>query len=204
MNPPPYTNTNEHGDSFSTEGQSTSYHQWVARRRADFDAQFPAVAALGETEREERFTRFLEETTVGGDTDTFPLDSRWEIPVIEAIFNNNRPQLEALIQAGQTNLNAYMTRFEGGFKPIHLATAKDSPEMIELLIRNGADVNSGMALTGKTALLIAAERNNIKTVSTLLRYGADPTLTDDRGRSPIDFAKQNKNTEMLLAFCETP
>ena len=55
---------------------------------------------------------------------------------------------------------------------------------IEKLVREGANINEPNN-AGKTPLHLACEKNLPQTVITLLGFGADPTLKDVKGRTPL-------------------
>ncbi|XP_035691172.1 uncharacterized protein LOC118426044 [Branchiostoma floridae] len=75
------------------------------------------------------------------------------------------------------------------------AVSREQPEMVELILRHSKKV---MGLTDyvnqrschldqqRTALHKAAELGSLPCVNVLLRYGADPTLTDATGATPLD------------------
>nr|MBC8472833.1 ankyrin repeat domain-containing protein [Planctomycetota bacterium] len=54
---------------------------------------------------------------------------------------------------------------------IHWAAYHDRPEIVELLITKGADVNAKTSL-GQTPLELAKPRRNTKTIKLLQKYGA--------------------------------
>ena len=69
---------------------------------------------------------------------------------------------------------------EDGIKCIHLAAGLENACILELLLENGAAVNSQTS-DGLTALHIAAIWGRAEQVETLLKYGADPLLVDATG-----------------------
>ncbi len=71
-----------------------------------------------------------------------------------------------------------------GFTPLHSAAANaNAPEMIEFLVRNGADINA-RTLDGRSAYNIADANSNRKVVEIILKLGGNaepqkfPVLTD--------------------------
>ena len=69
---------------------------------------------------------------------------------------------------------------EDGIKCIHLAAGLENVRILQLLLENGAAVNSQTS-DGLTALHIAAIWGRAEQVETLLKYGADPLLLDATG-----------------------
>lgn len=75
-----------------------------------------------------------------------------------------------------------------GDAPLHLAASRGELQELEILIRNGADLN----LPGEhefTALHLAILRGHVEVVRFLIEAGADFTVCNDDGRTPLDFAK---------------
>lgn len=70
-------------------------------------------------------------------------------------------------------------------------------EVVKLLLARGAAVDARNALTGTTALMMAAEMGHLEAVKVLLHSGANALLKDDAGRSALDRAKAAGNTEMV-------
>ncbi|CAH3199065.1 unnamed protein product, partial [Porites evermanni] len=60
----------------------------------------------------------------------------------------------------------------------------------------GANVNA-KGYVGKTPLHIAASHGYEKSSGTLLDHGADVTITDDNGLSPVDVARGRKVQTVL-------
>jgi ankyrin repeat protein len=65
-----------------------------------------------------------------------------------------------------------------------------------LLLKHGAKVNDQDRF-GRSALMDAAFKGQVKTVKFLLANGANPRLKDDDGKTAWDLAKENGHTEIL-------
>jgi len=72
-----------------------------------------------------------------------------------------------------------------GSTPLSLAALTGNTEVIDLLIRNGAEVN-GQNKDGATPLLGAAFLGRVEAVNLLLAEGADPNIRNDKGETPLD------------------
>lgn len=72
--------------------------------------------------------------------------------------------------------------------PLHYAAITGSPDCINLLIRNGAQVNAG--IENKSALFYAVQKNHIKCVNILLQYGANPNISFMNNDSPLHVAAE--------------
>ena len=68
------------------------------------------------------------------------------------------------------------------------------------LIDNGLDINSFNEVQDSryTALHAAALSNNPKGVQLLIEFGADPTLRDGRGRTPLELARFVNNRDQSV------
>jgi hypothetical protein len=70
------------------------------------------------------------------------------------------------------------------------------PELLELVLERGGDINS-RGWKGQTALHAAARRGDVAGVQRLLRQGADPRITDDAGRRPVQVTRNKKISALL-------
>lgn len=67
------------------------------------------------------------------------------------------------------------------------AVYRASTELVELLVKHGADVNR-KAKDGSSALVIATRRNHVPIFRFLLENGADPLVQDANGFTPLILA----------------
>ena len=69
-----------------------------------------------------------------------------------------------------------------GKRPLHLATTcrKEMPAIVEILLTAGADID-GRDRRGSTPLMAAARNHCLQIMTTLLKKGADATLSDEDG-----------------------
>ena len=91
-----------------------------------------------------------------------------------------------------------------GYTPLHEATAIKAYKILELLLQNGANVNS--IANGKyTALHIAASIDARKCIEVILRYDPDLKALDEYGRTPLASAglNNNKKASQLLQTAGT-
>lgn len=81
-----------------------------------------------------------------------------------------------------------------GKTTLHTAACEAYPEMVELLITRGADVNA-TDLDGRTPLMEAALWGRVENAKLLLQHGAQkhlPCIENDRIHRAVDFAKRTK------------
>jgi len=100
-------------------------------------------------------------------------------------------QLLAAIQSGENG--AVVSHLAGGanvncldahgMTPLMQAAHKGSPDLCELLLNHGADVNSNFHDYGYTALMFAAITGNLQTTEILLANGAKPLVKNSVGRN---------------------
>ncbi|MEJ7593002.1 MAG: ankyrin repeat domain-containing protein [Planctomycetaceae bacterium] len=109
--------------------------------------------------------------------------------------NLNDPKLlQLLLNAG---LPPETTDMKGNSLLIQAAV---NPKCVELLLKNGANVNrvcdSDIAAT---ALIRAASLGKRKSVELLLQHGADPTIKDKSGESAVDVVdKRSREREAII------
>lgn len=97
-----------------------------------------------------------------------------------------------------------MLFFQTGATALYTATEEGHLDIIELLIRHGADVNRSpkgqvardLHIEYQTPLLIACMRNHDAVIRHLIRSNADVNVTSERGSSPFLAICQHNNVEI--------
>lgn len=114
----------------------------------------------------------------------------------KAILKNDAPAAEALLAAG-ANPNA-VVEIVPGFGTTYLITAasNSSLPLVQLLLKNKAQVNQPDAFK-TTALMAAASKGNKALVELLLASGADARAKDNDGKDALAFAKESGNAETI-------
>jgi uncharacterized protein len=77
-----------------------------------------------------------------------------------------------------------------GTQPIHDAALGDNPEVIRELVKSGANVNARTRDEALTPLHIAATMGKMKAVEALVALGADLTIKNSLGRTPLEAAER--------------
>lgn len=126
-----------------------------------------------------------------------------DTPLSEACMFN-KPQwaeglqeevVRTLLEAG-----AVLKPEGAGQSPLYSAAAQSGPEVIEMLIAAGSDVNESFSglHDGQTALMVAALSNaNPEVVKILLKAGADINKKASNGETALDWAKRNRTPGAL-------
>lgn len=106
-----------------------------------------------------------------------------------ACYNGNEKAVKALLEKGaRVNKN--------GWTPLHYAAASGNNSIVTMLLAKDAFVNAASP-NATTPVMMAARGGHIYTVKLLYDNGADITMKNQRGYSAIDFALENKNTNIV-------
>ena len=120
--------------------------------------------------------------------------------LFRAIVDNRPQQARQLLDQYPTLSQAQDNR---GYGALYKAAYMKRPEVVNLLIERGADVNLGTA-RGTRPLHASAENGSVEITNALLDHGADVNLRDGGGRTPLHWAAYNGSLEIinrLLAAC---
>lgn len=79
---------------------------------------------------------------------------------------------------------------EQGRTALMIASYSGNAEAVEYLCQAGASLNLQEPFKKCTALLYAAYYNHVDVAEILLKYGADPTITDRYGNTPLYYAEE--------------
>lgn len=105
--------------------------------------------------------------------------SEEETRLMAEIQNGEKDAVVSLLGAG-ANVNCLDAH---GMTPLMQAAHKASPDLCELLLNHGADVNSNFHDYAYTALMFAAITGNLQTTEILLANGAKPLVKNSVGRN---------------------
>lgn len=99
--------------------------------------------------------------------------------LMNAAANGDSRKVFEILDSG-LNVDVTFERDESefsGMTVLMVASKRGYPEMVEALIKRGANVNL-KRYVGDTPLMLAAGSDNVKTVSVLLKAGADPNVKE--------------------------
>ncbi|KAI0097525.1 ankyrin repeat-containing domain protein [Nemania sp. FL0031] len=84
--------------------------------------------------------------------------------------------------------------------PLYASCCRQSEQMVQLLLDNGADPNQRCSEIRNTSLHEAVIRKNVEIIKLLLNAGADHNIRDELGLTAIDAAAEQGNADAIPAF----
>lgn len=120
----------------------------------------------------------------------------------KALTSKNAKQLEELLKSNPACANAILPPSQ--YTILAEASRVSSPEIVVLLLKNGADVNSPSGPRKFTALRNAGGTRP-EIFKLLLDAGANPMMRDDIGTSDFDYAMMGygRNKELVRAMLDS-
>ena len=120
-------------------------------------------------------------------------------PLHLAVRSNRNPAVTAALLEVGADVHA---RQEDGPTPLHDAA---TAEVVALLLEAGADIEARATYLGwrqpngrdMTPLHVAAKRGNAAVFMALLDARADPSALDIEGKTPLDYAREQKALQEL-------
>ena len=93
-----------------------------------------------------------------------------------------------------------------GWLPLHLASCHGHDDVASYLIHKGVAINYCAEVGGPTALYLACREGHTAVVNSLLRHGADPTIPDHAGWTPLLAASYSGHWSVVkaLVHCKVP
>lgn len=134
----------------------------------------------------------------GGGNELVDVNSRSEdgyTPIIVAIEAKNQEILQLLIENGA---NLYERHPVFNRTTVGTAAYYENEEAVEMLLKKDSKLaNIGSTVDGWTPLEDATLKANVAIVKMLLQYGANPTITDKHGGTPMDMATKFGKGEIV-------
>ncbi len=116
-----------------------------------------------------------------------------ETPLMLAALAGKGEIVNYLLQRG-ADINA---RNASGMTSLHAAAYAGHADIVRLLIAKGAKINDLSNRSHVTPLHVASEENHLATVKTLLELGADTSLVEINGYSPISRSGFREHWDVL-------
>ena len=130
------------------------------------------------------------------------MTSKEQDDLFEAINNNSPERVKDIItQSTFTNLNFKDTDLR---TPIYIATNYGYADIVDILLKAGANVNEKTTGFDSTLLLIACRDGRADIVDILLKAGADVNYSNRNGETPLHMAvtndsnKSEENLELIV------
>lgn len=119
-------------------------------------------------------------------------------PLVFALkYGNSDPKIIKLLINSGANVNAKEGEI-GLTVLMYAAQFCNNPDIIDILISAGANVNAKKKSDGGTALIMAAIWNdNPQITKTLIENGADVQAKDNKNKTALDYAKEQKKEEVI-------
>lgn len=118
--------------------------------------------------------------------------------IIDYVKEENLEQTEhILIKTEELNINQYD---EDGLCAIHWAADRGNAQILELLLKHGADVNVQDSEGGQTALHYAASCGHLECVRILLKYNADRVICDANSATCLDLATESNENDIVTVL----
>lgn len=112
-----------------------------------------------------------------------------------AIYAGDKPRLRQLLPYCDPNSTV------GGPRPLRMAVEKADPEVVSVLLQDGANPALRSA-DGSLPLALAVTRRSSEVVRILLAHGANPYATSSHGKSPFKLALERGDTEIIRILME--
>lgn len=125
-------------------------------------------------------------------------------PLMMAVAKKVNPEINEVLITNGADVNATNAN---GYTALHYAAAHNNVEAVRQLIAAHANLNGRAATFGYTPLHIAVlygpvVHEDTTAIRLLLDAGADTTVKDDRGMTPLDIANQRGLREVAEMFRE--
>lgn len=119
-------------------------------------------------------------------------------PVFEAVLARD---VSALVAISDELQPGWLDEVHNGMTPVMQAASFGDIEMLEMLLRSGADPHKRGA-GSRTALQYAAEKNRIEVAKALLEAGVDVDGADASGLTPLIMAADRNFTDLAIVLMD--
>jgi hypothetical protein len=120
--------------------------------------------------------------------------------IFRAVDEGNPERIKTILSKDKNQIHRRDSRLN---TPLHIAVAKGDKNIVELLIKYGADVNAKDDM-GRTPLhrSITPFGADLEILDLLLKNNADPNLLDNRKEPPIALAVDGQKLDIVKKFIE--
>lgn len=111
-------------------------------------------------------------------------------PIFLAVHNGDLNRVTTLVKKNNIEKNVF------GRKMLHVAAARGHLKIVELLLKNGATINTE-DFSGRTPFFIALKENQVEVAEFLLENGASLNIPSEDGKTPLHLAIGTENVEFV-------
>ncbi len=120
-------------------------------------------------------------------------DACWFTPLMKAALNGHLEAVKKLVEKGaEIDLMD-----KGGYTAMMLAASNNFHDIVDYLLQQGADVNHTEHTHGWTALIWAAKRGHVETVTILLKHQPNLEIQDGAEKTALDHAQEMQFEEVI-------
>ncbi|XP_034236689.1 ankyrin repeat domain-containing protein 49-like [Thrips palmi] len=170
-------------------------------KRKVFEAQ-KAVQDAGVTDEE----TLVEKLNGTEDTDQEDVDDSASqgSPEMQILSAAEKGKIDVIKLLLQENPELVSSRDQDGYTPLHRASYSNHPEVVKLLLQQGADVNA-RTCDGWTPLHSACKWNNFNCAALLLDFGSEVNPLTNGGQTPLHLASSHAEArETLFLLLSNP
>ena len=130
-----------------------------------------------------------------------PISTPTQSNFFDAIVRHDLKAVTADIASGRISIDE---NFPYGQKPLHLAAYYGAEEIVDYLVKNGANINAAMPSASETPLHTAINRGHEDVAIQLLDLGADPSINYGRYTTCCLVKRMRKWKDMSRLIARLP
>jgi len=124
--------------------------------------------------------------------------------LLQSVTPEGKSPLHMATGWGRTDIVSYLLSIgadikalnNDGGQPIHVAASQNQPACAEILLKNGAEIDTARVNGGFTPLAIAVFKDNYEAAEFLLKNGANPNIKIN-GRVPLAMVASKRASQRI-------